>query len=124
MRWKQVIHHNKVDFFTICYLHSVKSVELRYERVRVSFHVRVIFSQYFPQEFVFSMVNGFDDLFVVPGKVEEAATFTWRAEFRQYVLAGQRHEVVCGIELKFRPQATKYPRRIVFEFEIVFGRWS
>jgi len=121
---KQIVHHNKVDFLSICDFHSVKTVKLGYERVRISFHVGVIVSQYFPQEFVFGMVNGLNDILVVPRKVEEAATFTRRAEFREYVLAGQRHEVVRGIELEFCSQVTKYPRRIVFEFEVVFGGWS
>lgn len=113
-----------MDFLAICYLYSVKTVELGYERVRVSFHVGVVFSQYFPQEFVFGMVDGLDDILVVPGEVEEAATFTRGAEFREYILAGQRHEVVRGVELEFCSQVSEHPRRIVFEFEVVFSGWS
>lgn len=41
----------------------------------------VVFSQYPPEELVFGVVDGLDDVFVVSREVEEAAALAWRTKF-------------------------------------------
>jgi hypothetical protein len=49
----------------------------------------VVILQYFPEEFVFGVVNCFDDVLIISGEIEKAATFAWRTKLRKNVLAGQ-----------------------------------
>ena len=63
-------------------------------------NVLIVFLQYLAEELVFGMVNSLDDVLVVAGKIKEATAFTRRAQLRENVLAGERHEVVCGIYLE------------------------
>lgn len=69
-----------------------------------------------------SVMDGFDDVFIVSRKIEETAALTRRSELREDVFAGERHEVVGGIELEYGAEMSEYPRRVVFELEIVFCR--
>lgn len=66
----------------------MKTVELRDQSVRVLLDMSVVFRKNLPQEFVFGMVDCFDDVLVVSGKVEEASTLSWRAKFGKDVFAG------------------------------------
>lgn len=52
---------------------------------------------------MFGMVYGLDDVFVVAREVKEAAALTRRAQFGKDVLARERNEIVCWIQLKFGP---------------------
>lgn len=84
---KEIVHHNKMNFPAIGYLNSMKAIELGYQGVRITLDMGIILSQYFPQELVLSMMYGFDDILVVPREIEEASTFTRRAQLRQDILA-------------------------------------
>lgn len=68
------------------------------------------------------VVDGLDDVLVVPGEVEEAAALSRRAEFRKNVFAGQRHEIVCGVKSEEGTQVPKYPGRVVLKLEIILRR--
>lgn len=41
----------------------------------------VVVLQDFAEEFMFGMVYCFDDVFIISGEVEEAATFAWGPKF-------------------------------------------
>ncbi len=64
-----------MDLSAIGYLDPVKTIELRYQGVGVLSDVGIVLSQYFPQQFVFSLMYSFDNVLVVPGEVEKASTF-------------------------------------------------
>jgi hypothetical protein len=83
--------------------------------------VLVVQWQDLSQKLVLGMVDGLDDVLVVTREVEKAAALSRRAQFRQDILAGQRHQVVGGIEVEPCAQVTEHPRCIVLEFEVVFG---
>ena len=44
MRGKQIIHHDKVNFLSVRYLHSMQTVELREQGVRILLDVLVVFA--------------------------------------------------------------------------------
>ncbi len=50
---------------------------------------------------MFGMVYGLDYVFVVAREVEEAAALTRRAQLGKNVLACERNEIVCRIQLEF-----------------------
>lgn len=79
----------------------------------------IVLGEYFPEEFVFGMVDCFDDVLIIAREVEEATTFAGRSKLGQNVFAGEGHEVVGGIEAEFRSQVSEHPWRIVLELEIV-----
>lgn len=90
------------------------------------------------------MVNCLDDEAIITRKIKKAAAFTGRTDFRQYMLVGQRHlnensernsahavnrcqssyHVICSVNVKPLAQCTEHPRRVVFEFKIVFDTRS
>ena len=49
----------------------------------------VIVFQYSPEEFVLGVMDGLDDIFIVAGKIEEAATLARRTELGEDVLCGE-----------------------------------
>lgn len=108
-----------MDFTSIWHLHSVQAVELRQKGIRILLNMMVIVLEDFAEEFVFGMVYGFYDVLVISREVEEAATFAWGSEFRQDVLACQRHEIVGRVKFEMGSQASEYPWCIIFEFEII-----
>jgi hypothetical protein len=68
-------------FPSIWNLYTVKPVELGKESIWIGLHMRVVVLQYFPEEFMFGMVYGFDDIFVISREVEETPTLSWRPKF-------------------------------------------
>jgi len=110
-----------MDLASIGYLDAVKAVKLGKKRVWVFLYVIVIVFEYLAKEFVFGMMNSLDDVLVVAGEIEEAATLAGRAELREDVFAGQGHEVVGRVQLEDRAEMTEDPRGVVFELEVVLG---
>jgi hypothetical protein len=39
----------------------------------------VVLGKDLSEQFVFGVVDGFDDILIIPGKVEKATTLPWRA---------------------------------------------
>jgi hypothetical protein len=63
-----------MDFASIGYLNAMQTVELGKKRIRVLLDVVVVVLQYLPEELVFGVVDGLDDVLVVSGEIEKAAT--------------------------------------------------
>lgn len=120
---KQVVHDDKVNLFPVRHLDPVQPVKLREQRVWVINDMLIVVLEDLAQKLVLGVVDRLDDVLVVAGEVEEAAALSGRPQLREYVLAGQGHEIVGGIEAKERPQMAEYPRRIVLELEVVLCRW-
>ena len=80
VRREKVIHNNKVDLPAVGYLDPVQAVELGDERVWIVADVRVVVAEDFAEEFVFSVMNSLDDVFVVAREVEEAPALPGRAQ--------------------------------------------
>ena len=76
MRRKQIVHDNEMNLTPVGYLYAMQTVKLGEERVGVLLYVVVVVLQYLPEEFVFGVVDGLDDVFVVSGEIEEAATLS------------------------------------------------
>jgi hypothetical protein len=76
MRRKQVVHDDEMDLTPIGYLYAMQTVKLGEERVGVLLYVVVVVFQYLPEELVFGVVDGLDNVFVVSGEIEEAATLS------------------------------------------------
>jgi len=51
--------------------------------------VIVVILQYFSEEFVLGVVDGFDNVLIISREIKEATAFTWRSKFGKNVLAGQ-----------------------------------
>lgn len=79
----------------------------------------VIVLQDLSKKFVLGVMDGFDDVFIIAGEIEEAATFARRTELGKYVFAGQRYEIVGRIQLECRSQMAENPGGVVFELEII-----
>ena len=62
-----------MDLASIGYLYAMQTVKLRKKRVGVLLHMVVVVLQYLPEELVFGVVDGLDDVLVVPGEIEKAA---------------------------------------------------
>ena len=93
--------------------------------MRVALDVRVVLGEDAAEEFVLGVVDGLDDEAVVAREVEERAGLAGRAELGENVLRGEREEVVRGVEVEVVfAQLTEDPRRVVLEFEVVFGGGS
>ena len=71
------------------------------------------------QEFVLGVVDGFNDVFVVSGEIEEAATLSRRAKFGQDVLPCERHQIVGRVQPEKSTQMSKDPGRIILELEVI-----
>ena len=68
------------------------------------------------------MSNRLDDEAVVTGEVEEGTGFPRRSELGEYILCGEREEVISGVEVKaVLAKLAEDPGSIIFELEIVFG---
>jgi hypothetical protein len=76
-----------MDLASIGYLHAMQAVKLREECVRVLLNVVVVVLQDLPEELVFGVVYGFDDVFVVSREIEEAAALAGRAKLGKDVFA-------------------------------------
>jgi hypothetical protein len=50
--------------------------------------VIIVFSQYFSKKFMLGVMNGFDDVFVIPREIKEASAFPWGSKLGEYVFAG------------------------------------
>jgi hypothetical protein len=59
----------------------VESIELREEGIGILLDMGIIFPQNLSQKFVLRVVNGLDDVFVVPREIEKASTLPRRSEF-------------------------------------------
>ena len=103
VRREKIVHDDEVDLPAIRHLDAVQTIELRDQGVRVLLDVLIVFGQNFPQDLVFGVVNGLDDIFVVSREVEEATTFTRRAQFGEDILAGKGHEVVGRVKTELCP---------------------
>ena len=123
MRREKVVHYDEMYFAAIRHLDAVKAVELTEKGVRILLNVLVVIAKDLSKEFGFVMVNGFDYVFVVARKVEEAAGFARRSELGEDVFLGQRHEIVCGIDAEDGSQMAEDSRCIVFEFKVVSCSW-
>lgn len=77
MWWEQVVHDDKVDFPSVRHFHSVQAVELRNQRIRIALNMLVVIRQDLAKQFVFGMMNGLDDIFVVAREVKKAAALSW-----------------------------------------------
>lgn len=82
----------------------------------------VVILENLAEKLVLAMVNSFDDVLVISGKVEKASTLSRRPELRENVLSCQRHEVIGWIETEARTQMAEDPRSVVLKLEIVLGR--
>jgi hypothetical protein len=80
----------------------------------------VVFRKNLPEKLVLGVVNSLNDVLVVSREVEKASTLSGGTQFRQNILAGERHEIIGGVEAEFGTKVPEYPGGIVLEFEIVF----
>lgn len=122
MRREEVVHDDEMDLSPIRHLDTVKTIELRDQRVRVFLHVLVVFGKNLPQDLMLGVMNGLDDILIISRKVEEAPTLARRAQLGEDILAGEGHEVIGRVEAELCPETSKYPRGIVLEFEVILGR--
>jgi hypothetical protein len=76
-----------MDLASIGYLDAVKAVKLRKEGVWVLLDMVVVVPEDFAEKFVFGVMNRFDNVLVVSGEIEEAATLSRGTELGQDVLA-------------------------------------
>jgi hypothetical protein len=73
--WREeVVHDHKMYLSPIGYLDSVQAIKLREQGVGVVLHMFVVIFQDSSQEFVLGMVDGLDDVLIVPRKVEKTTT--------------------------------------------------
>lgn len=70
------------------------------------------------------VMDGFDDVLVIAGKVKETTRFSRRAQLGQDIFGGQRYKVICRVKLEVLAKMAKDPGRVVLEFEVVLGRRS
>jgi len=68
---------------------------------------------------VLDAADGLDDKAVVGRVVEKAATLARRAQLGENVLARERHEIVCRVDLELFPYGSEDPGGVVLEFEVV-----
>lgn len=110
-----------MDFASIGYLYAMQAVKLGKKSVWVLLHVVVVVLENLAEELMFGVVDGFDDVLVVAGEIEEAATLAGRAELGKDVFAGQRYEIIGRVELEGSAEMAEDPWCIVLELEVVFG---
>lgn len=67
----------------------MQAVELRQQGVGVLLNMVVIVFEDIAKEFVFGVMDSFDDVLVIPREVEEATTLAWRSKLRQDIFACQ-----------------------------------
>ena len=89
----------------------------------VFFDVVVVISEDSTKEFMFGVMDCFDDVAVVAGEVEEGTGFSWRTEFGEDVFCGKGEEVVCWVQSEMPlAQIAENEGRVVLELEVVLGR--
>jgi hypothetical protein len=76
-----------MNLAAIGYLYAMQTVELGKEGVWILLDVCVVVLQDFAEEFMFGVVYGLDDVFVVPREIEEASALSRRAKLGEDVLA-------------------------------------
>jgi len=76
-----------MDLASIGYLYAMQAVELGKKCVWVCLNVVVVVLQYLPEELVFGVVDGFDDVFVVSREIEEASALARGAKLGKNVFA-------------------------------------
>ena len=113
-----------MNLASIGYLHSMQAIKLGEQSVRVLLYVVVVVLEDFAEELVFAVVDGFDDVLVISGEIEEASTLSRGAKFGKDILASQRDEIICRIETKDGAEMSKDPRRVILEFEVILCRRS
>ena len=83
-------------------------------------YVLVVLFQYPSQEFVFGVVNSFDDKPVISREIEERAGLSRGTELGKDVLMGQGDKVIGRVHVKmFLSKYAEYPRSIILEFKVV-----
>lgn len=121
MRREEVVHDDEVNLLTIGHLDPVQTVELREKSVGVFGDMLEVVLEDLAKKLMLGMVNGLDDVLVVTREVEETAALARRAKFGQYILARQRHEVICWVQSKACAEMAENPRRVVLKLEVVLG---
>jgi hypothetical protein len=76
-----------VNLAAIGYLYAMQTVELGKKCVGILLDMRVVVLQDLAEEFMFGVVYGFDDVFVVSREIKEAPALARRAELGEDVLA-------------------------------------
>jgi len=90
----------------------------------VCLYVRMVTFQYRAKKCVLRVTNRLDDETVVTGEVEEGSGLARLSEFREYILCGEREEIISRVEVKtVLAKLAEDPGSIVLELEIVLGRW-
>ena len=67
-----------MNLFPIWCLDTMQAIKLREQGVGVVFDVVVVVLEYVSQKLVLGMVDGFDDILVVPRKVKETTALAGR----------------------------------------------
>jgi len=123
MGWEQVVHDDEMNLSPVRNLNSVETIELTEKCVGIFLNVGIIVSENFAKKFVFGVMNGLDDVFVVAREIEETARFARGTEFGQDVFRSERNEIVSGIQTKVVAKVAEDPGSVVLELEVVLGRW-
>jgi hypothetical protein len=76
-----------MNLAAVGYLYAMQTIKLGKKSVGVLLDVCVVVLQDLAEEFMFGVVYGFDDVFVVTGEIKEAPALSRRAELREDVLA-------------------------------------
>ena len=71
VRWKQIVHDNKVDFSSMRELDPMQTIESRNESIRIVENMLVVILEDSAKELVLGMRDCFDDESIVSRKVEE-----------------------------------------------------
>ena len=77
---EKIVHDNKVNLLPVGYLKTMESVELGEKCVGIVDDVLIVVLEDLSKELVLGVVDGFDDIFVISGEIEEAATFSRRSK--------------------------------------------
>jgi hypothetical protein len=100
----------------------MKSVKLGEKSIRVIYDVIIIVFQDLAKKLVLAVMNGFDNVLVIPREVEEATTLPWGPKLGKNVLPSERHQIIGRVQPKKGTKMSKDPGRIVLELEVVFCR--
>ncbi|KAG9796248.1 SAICAR synthase-like protein, partial [Aureobasidium melanogenum] len=107
--WEQVVHDDKVDFPTVRDLDPMQPIKLADQRVGIVQHMAVVVPQNLSQKLMLGVMDGFDNVFVVAGKIKKRARLSRTAQFRQDVFASQTDQIVGWIETKGCPEMPENP---------------
>jgi len=81
----------------------------------------MVFSENSSKELVLGVTDCLDNEPVVLRKVEEAPALSGRAELREDVPAGKRHEVIRRIQSRVFAKRPEDPGGIILELEVILG---